>query len=156
MKLPANGSFSDPIVLDEEGEEDKEDKDEDEKTWPADFHAMKIYDYFTAMKKCPASISAAALFFNHFGLWYCSSTVYDHCDCWLSAPQSERDAILTAGQTPAGLWSVFMERNLVKDADTKAMAWKMRWKQKFMGIDMSTVLTILGCVPLTYLCDIKQ
>ena len=118
-ELVADGSFSDPIVLDSKGEEQV-------KAWPADFYVTNIITYFHAHKSRSKSLSADALFCKHFGLAYRHSTVYDHLARWKAASQSAKDAVLATHRTPAGLWSVFMETNPAKDASLKATACKLK------------------------------
>ena len=115
------GTLEDPIILDIDSEEDWDDDDEDTKTWPADFYAVDIVQYFQDHKARQRSVPAAQFFQQCFGLPFRSSTYSDHLARWKVAPQSAKDAILAAQRTPAGLWSVFMRENPAKDATLRRL-----------------------------------
>jgi hypothetical protein len=103
IKQEYNGSLSDPILLDD----DTDDDDGGIKNWPRDFFAIDIVACFTAVRENSVKArghreKVKVVFKNFFNVPFCASTFYDHYAQWTSAPQAAKDKALSGCHTSAG------------------------------------------------------
>ncbi|KAH9950175.1 hypothetical protein B0H21DRAFT_889327 [Amylocystis lapponica] len=85
--------------------------------WPRDYHAVDVVEGFEvcdAAKTRREPVKQA--FEDYFKVKWNRSTYYDHRKRWDDASQEVRDALLLAGRSDDGLWSVLMS---IKTAQAK-------------------------------------
>jgi hypothetical protein len=92
------------------------------KIWPTEFYAVDIVEGFEFIQEMMAlgSIIEDAFEIQFEGIPYVKTTYNDHLRQWTSASQAAKDKALTAGHSPAGLWSKFMAANPAPYATRKA------------------------------------
>jgi hypothetical protein len=79
-------------------------------SWPADYHAIDIVRLYSDCSNHSEQPNNH-IFEQHFpGVPYQRSTFSENRRRWTNAPQSVRDRVLKAKQTPEGLWSFFQSQ----------------------------------------------
>ncbi|KAH9940631.1 hypothetical protein B0H21DRAFT_710842 [Amylocystis lapponica] len=78
-------------------------------SWPRDYFAVDVLDgfaYCDSAKERGETVARA--FEDHFKIKWNKSTYYEHRKRWDAAPQALRDALVLAGRTNNGRWSVLI------------------------------------------------